>query len=101
MWPGTLSIGSTSPRKRSRPRASTSSIDGDDSDAATAATSTAGTLGRATNDAGMTEPAQHPPQARRIRARTLIVGDDLLRCVDAQAAEKRRAGFDRGQRMPA
>jgi hypothetical protein len=52
MWPATLSIGSTSPRKRSRPRASTSSIEGDASLASTSPTSTAGTVGRATNEAG-------------------------------------------------
>jgi hypothetical protein len=49
----------------------------------------------------MTEPAQHPPQARRIGAGPLIVGDDLLRRIDTDAAEDRSGGVRCRQRMPA
>ena len=50
-------------------------------------------------DRFVTEPAQHPPQTRGEHAGVLIVDDDLLRGVDADAAEQLCGGLRRGQRV--
>ena len=112
MWPATGSSGSTSPRKRSGARASTSSSVWRDRLASTPTELTVGVTLRTANvvaagvddvrghgtllagplgeaavehcDGFVAEPAQHPPQARGVGARALVVGDDLLAFVDAE-----------------
>jgi len=41
------------------------------------------------SDGVVAEPAQHPPQPGRVHPLLLVVGDDLLRRIDAEAAEQR------------
>ena len=108
MWPATGSIGSTSPRKRSGARASTkkrscvrqarenvlharpSAASRRSRTSPDARRGTSALTGRAARaptceaavehrDRVVAEPAQHPPQPRRIHRVALIVGDDL-RC---------------------
>jgi hypothetical protein len=118
--PATGSSGSTSPRKRSRARASTSSIEpaarllatafrvhlrvdvmrrergrGDRRHGGTHRSFFARPLRKSTvqhRDGVVSGEVQHPPQARRIHTVALVVGDDLLGGVDAEPPEDRGAG---------
>ena len=127
MCPATGSSGSTSPRKRSRARASTRSSERVGRLAATAGASRFDARGRAMNVGArdgrcrsrdrpalarprgksavehrrriVPERAQHPPQARRVHAAALVVRDDLFRGIDAEATEQLGAGLGAGQRM--